>query len=349
MTDRMAKSRRLLRLVHLLADTVDGLTLDEMAAELEVNRRTAERLRDVIRETFDLEELADDRRKRFRIPDGLRRIYTRPNAAEIAALQTEVATLKRKGAAHAPQLESLLGKVKAAFDDREKRRLDPDLDALARLQRGMVGPGPAVVAAPETIATIQGAILAGCCLEFDYRAESATKPAWRRVIPFGLIHGSVPYLVGQMPDRDEPPIMFRLDRMTEVRSSNQLGCATEGWDLDGWLAQSFGVWREDAHDVVLQVAATSADRARGWSFHPTQEIEEAGDGGLLIRFRSGGLREMAEHLFTWGGEVAIVAPEELREVMRQRLSASAHALAQRRPQLSLTVDTSKSSAIRGEG
>ena len=77
MTDRMAKSRRLLRLVHLLADTVDGLTLDEMASELEVNRRTAERLRDVIRETFDLEELADDRRKRFRIPDGLRRIYPR--------------------------------------------------------------------------------------------------------------------------------------------------------------------------------------------------------------------------------------------------------------------------------
>ena len=105
-----------------------------------------------------------------------------------------------------------------------------------------------------------------------------------------------------------------------MRSSNQLGCAPEGWDLDEWLAQSFGVWREHAHDVVLQVAATSADRARGWSFHPTQEIEEAGDGDLLIRFRSGGLREMAEHLFTWGGEVAILAPEELREVMRERLA-----------------------------
>lgn len=327
MTDRMAKSRRLLRLVHLLADTSEGLTLDEMAAELEVNRRTAERLRDVIRETFDLEELSDDRRKRFRIPDGLRRIYTRPSAAEVAALQTEVATLKRKGAAHAPQLESLLGKVKAAFDDREKRRLDPDLDALARLQRGIVGPGPAVVAAPEAIATIQGAILAGCCLEFDYQAESAAEPQWRRVIPFGLIHGAVPYLVGQIPGRDDPPIMFRLDRMSEVRASNQLGCAPDDWDLDAWMAESFGVWREDAHDVVLHVAASSAARARGWSFHPAQEIEECGDGALLVRFRSGGLREMAEHLFTWGGEVVIVAPEELRAVMRERLAVVQRACA----------------------
>ncbi len=70
MTNHMAKSRRLLRLVHPLADTREGLTLDDMAAKLEVNRRTAERLRDVIRETFDLEELADDRRKRFRIPEA---------------------------------------------------------------------------------------------------------------------------------------------------------------------------------------------------------------------------------------------------------------------------------------
>lgn len=334
LTDRMAKSRRLLRLVHLLADSGEGLTLDEMAAELGVNRRTAERLRDVIRETFDVEEIADDRRKRFRIPDGLRRHYTRPNAAEIAALQTEVALLKRKGAAHAQQLESLLGKVKAAFDDREKRRLDPDLDALARLQRGMVGPGPAVRAAPETIATIQGAILAGCCLEFDYRAEGAAEPQWRRVVPFGLLHGAIPYLVGQMPGRTDPPIMFRLDRMSEVRASNQFGCAPDNWDLDTWLDESFGVWREDAQDIVLHVAESSADRARGWSFHPTQVVEEGEGGSLTVRFTSGGLREIAEHLFIWGGEVAIVAPEELRTVMRERLEVGQGALSEVRPNTS---------------
>ena len=334
MSDRMGKFRRLLRLVHLLADSAEGLTLDEMAEELEVNRRTAERMRDVIAEAFVLEELADDRRKRFRIPDGLRRAYTRPNAAEVAALQTEVATLARKGAAHAPQLESLIGKVKAALDDREKRRIDPDLDALGRLQRGMHVAGPAVFVAPETVATIQGAILAGVCLEFEYRAEGADAPQWRRVVPYGLIHGGVPYLVGKMPGREEPPILFRLDRMSEPRASNQLGCAPEDWDLDVWLAQSFGVWREDEHDIILQVAPASAERARGWRFHPAQKLEEGEDGALLVRFRSGGLREIAEHLFTWGGEAAIVAPEELRTVMRDRLEAGKGALKHVRPEMS---------------
>lgn len=64
----MAKTRRVLRLVHLLSDTGDGLTLDEIADELEVNRRTGERLREVVDGAFGQEIIQDDRRKRFRIP-----------------------------------------------------------------------------------------------------------------------------------------------------------------------------------------------------------------------------------------------------------------------------------------
>ena len=41
----MAGLDRAIRLIHLLCDRPDGLTLDEMAAELDVGRRTAERWR----------------------------------------------------------------------------------------------------------------------------------------------------------------------------------------------------------------------------------------------------------------------------------------------------------------
>lgn len=38
MTERMAKLDRVLRLVHLLSESSEGLTLDEMAEALNVNR-----------------------------------------------------------------------------------------------------------------------------------------------------------------------------------------------------------------------------------------------------------------------------------------------------------------------
>ncbi|WNO53166.1 helix-turn-helix transcriptional regulator [Stakelama saccharophila] len=324
MAERMAKLDRALQLVHLLSDSAEGLTLDEMASELSVNRRTAERLRDVIARHFDLEDVVDERHKRFRIRDSLRRVFTKPTAAEVAALQAEADARRLQGALRAQALDSLLAKVKGALDDREKRRLDPDLEALVRLQRMMVPAGPVLGATPETLAAVQGAILVGCCLEFDYRAEEASEPRWRRVIPYGLVHGPVTYLVGQMPTSDKPPVYYRLDRMQDVRASNLPGCAPDDWDLDAWINRSFGVWHEDAHDVVLRILPDAVDRARRWRFHPAQTVEERG-GELIVRFRAGGLREIAEHLFTWGGDVVIEGPAALDEVMRERLALAMNA------------------------
>lgn len=323
MTDRMAKLDRLLALVHALSETTEGLTLDEMAARLEVNRRTAERMRDVIARHFDLEELVDDRRKRFLIRDSLRRVYTRPTPAEVAALQSEIDGQRAAGrAARAQQLASLLAKVKGALDDREKRRIDPDLDVLARLQRTMVTAGPIATVSPETVTIVQSAILAGCCVEFHYATEDRPEPRWRRVIPYGLVHGPLTYLLGKMPGREDQPVYFRLDRMTEPKLSETLGCAPDDWDIDAWLAESFAVWRDEKRDVTLRVSASSAARARGWRFHGLQQVEELGDGSLRIRFATGGMRELAEHLFTWGGDLVIEGPDALIDMMRERIRAA---------------------------
>ena len=317
---RNAKLDRLLTLVKALGESAEGLTLDEMAEVIGANRRTAERLRDLILVHFDLEESVDDRHKRFRIPGALPSPFTQPNVAEIAALQSLADTARKARSAQATLLGSLLGKVQAGLRREVKSRMAPDLDPLVRLQRHHVPAGPMIELAPETVAHIQGAMMAGMCVEFDYLADGVAEPKWRRVIPLGLIHGAATYLIGKIPGRDLEPAPYRLDRITEARISNQTGTAGEDWDLDQWMSASFGIWREQGYDIVLRVAPESAERARLWRFHPQQVIDEDG-GDLLVRFNSGGLREIAEHLFTWGGTVRIEAPDELREVMRERLSA----------------------------
>lgn len=322
---RNAKLDRLLTLLKALGESTEGLTLDQMAEVIGANRRTAERLRDLILVHFDLDERLDDRQKRFRIPGALPSPFTQPNVAEIAALQSLAETARRSGSSQAPLLESLLGKVQAGLRQEVKSRMAPDLEPLVRLQRHYVPAGPLVEHSPETVAQIQGAMMSGMCLEFDYLADGAAEAKWRRVIPLGLIHGQVSYLIGKIPDRDLEPVPYRLDRMRAARASSHMGEVAEDWDLDAWMSESFGIWREDGHEIVLRASAESAARARSWRFHPRQTIEEDGEE-VLIRFHSGGAREIAEHLFTWGGEVRIVAPDELREVMRERLDLAYRSL-----------------------
>lgn len=330
MTKRLSNLDRTLTLVHALTQSIEGLSLDDMAALLDVNRRTVERLRNVILMHFDLEETVDGRMKRFRIRDSPGRAYARPSAAEVAALQTVAEAGHIEGTANSKTLEKLLSKVKIAFDSAERRRLDNDLDLLTRLQRSRVAAGPAVIASPEDLTTIQSAILASHCVDFDYQPDSATEPAWRRVVPYGLIHGPITYLLGKMPDREDPPFTFRLDRMSNVRDSGIVGCPPEDWDLDAWMSRSFGIWQEEDHDIVLRLLPHAVERARAWRFHPHQQFEDEGDE-LLVRFRSGGLFELANHLFVWAGDLVIEGPTALKDTMEKRLVAAQEML---RPNMS---------------
>ncbi|HUZ63008.1 MAG TPA: WYL domain-containing protein, partial [Acetobacteraceae bacterium] len=87
---RYAPAERLLRLARHLAGTRTGLTLDEMAAELSVGRRTAERLRDSLLAVFPQMEPWDDeeRVRRWRLPATALFGLVEPRPEAVAAIET---------------------------------------------------------------------------------------------------------------------------------------------------------------------------------------------------------------------------------------------------------------------
>jgi predicted DNA-binding transcriptional regulator YafY len=224
--------------------------------------------------------------------------------------------------AHRRQLlDNLLAKIKGALDDGEKHRIGPDLEPLIKFQTTLFQPGPRVDIEAEALAAVQQAMISGNCLEFDYLPGDADDTKWRRVIPLGMIHGPTTYLVGKFPDREIDPAIFRLDRMSNARPSEVIGVPPDDWNLEVWMEQSASIWREEEYDIVLRVMPDGVERARNWCFHPRQVIEEDGDG-LIVRFRAGGLWQIADHVFTWRGELVIVGPEELKVEMRGRLATA---------------------------
>ncbi|WP_243444816.1 helix-turn-helix transcriptional regulator [Sphingosinicella humi] len=317
----MSKLDRLLKLVHALAEDAEGLTLDQMADRLEVNRRTAERMRNVIMMHFDLEPIVDGRIKRWRIVGRLGRMFTQPTAQELAAVQTEIDAQRKLGQhARADLLAGLLAKVRSAQDMQARTRIGPDLEALSRAQRTLISAGPGAPVPPETLEAVHTAISAGSTLEFDYRADGSKTAAWRRVIPYGVVHGPVSYLIGKIPRGSKPPVYYRLDRMENARPGNEPGVVPDDFDVDEFVHRSFGIYHDAEHDIVLRIKPAAAERARGWRFHPGQVRREDKDGSVVIEFRAGGLRELCDHLFCWGEHVEIIAPDVLREQMVESLT-----------------------------
>jgi predicted DNA-binding transcriptional regulator YafY len=42
-------------------------------------------------------------------------------------------------------------------------------------------------------------------------------------------------------------------------------------------------------------------------------VEPQPDGSLILRFRAGGIEEMANHIATWGDTVQVLSPPMLKE------------------------------------
>jgi len=104
----------------------------------------------------------------------------------------------------------------------------------------------------------------------------------------------------------------------------------DDFDLRAYAARSFGVFQDDVEAVSLLFSAAAALDAAEYVFHPTQSFERLDDGSLRVRFSASGMRELCWHLFTWGPEVTIEAPEGLKSMMSALIEDAL--LHQREPQ-----------------
>jgi predicted DNA-binding transcriptional regulator YafY len=322
---RHDKAGTLLELARHLAASAEGLTLDEMAARISAARRTAERMRDAMELLFpQMETLQEGAIKRYRIPGGLDGFFQAPTTEELVELATASAALRKSGhASRAATLESLDRKIRSAVKGNVLRRLTPDVEALSRAEMSVVRVGPRPADNPEALAAIRHGIMAMLAISFRY--EGGSSPGRRRVVcPHGILFERMNYLVAAELDVGGEPRNWRLDRIVDVELTDIPACPSESFSLSSYASRSFGIYQDGLEDVVLRVLPHGAEDARNWRFHPIQTLEPQKDGSIVVRFRSGGMLELAWHLFTWGDKIDIIAPDRLKRTMTEALQVATH-------------------------
>jgi predicted DNA-binding transcriptional regulator YafY len=312
---RHDKARALVDLARRLAGSAEGLTLDEMAEAAGVDRRTAERMRDRLWDLFpQMEAVPDPPTKRWRIPAGLDGFLQAPTTDELATLGAVAQELEARGAGvRAAALRGIEAKVLAALKAPARRRIAPDLEALLQAEAIAVQAGPRPFEDEAVLGAIREAIKAGVRLRFRYAGGSSPGRV-REVTPYGVLFARANYLVAA-EDVAAGPRNWRLDRLEAVETTSTPGLRPEGFSLQAYADKSFGIYQDDTEDVALRIAPSAAEGARRWRFHADQTMESEADGSVLVRFRSSGMRELAWHLFTWGRDVEVVAPERLRALL----------------------------------
>lgn len=317
-TIRLEKVGNLIRLALRLAGSAEGLTLDDMAAEFSISRRSAERMRNTVRDLFPgFDYVEDGPFLRFFIRGGMASFITTPTPVELAELEAQIRSLSQGGHhARAELLQALDSKIKAALRDPQKRRIATDLEALCRAEAVARQVGPRSSSDSRTLEILREALLAMKKVRFAYGSQTAEQP--RLVAPYGLLFGRNAYLVGRQ-GRQSGPVLWRLDRITHLELTDEVAQLPADFDLDAYASRSFGTFQEEPEEVVLRFLPSAAPEARRMVFHPTQQMRDLEDGSLEVRLTAGGLLEIVHHLFSWGDTVQIVSPDRLKILMVEEL------------------------------
>lgn len=311
---RYEPSTNLLRMALLLSASHMGLTLEEIAKELEVGRRTVERLRDQLQILFPNLTYSDDdnRHRRWRLPKGALPPVP-PSTSTIATLEALARDLSAQGdSARATDLRDAATRLRTLLPSARLRQAEPDIEALMQAEGSAAHPGPKLKLDRTMMTEIRTAILGFRKLALTYRPAEPRVPGRRIICPYGVLYGRRAYLVAHTESGGDMRL-WRLDRISNVSALDENFDAQE-FDLAAYAAQSFGVFQEPPEDVVLCFSPEAAEDAAEWVFHPSQIFEKQDDGTLIVRFRCGGMLELSWHLFTWGAAVKVLNPENLRLV-----------------------------------
>ena len=175
----------------------------------------------------------------------------------------------------------------------------------------------------EIINQINEAVLDARVIEMRYYSMSARRESTRRVDPYKVwfFNGTL-YLIGWCHVHDEVR-MFVLDRIRLLHVTDGRFMPPEGFDLDEYMQDAFGVIRTDAEKVVIKFDPGLERYVRENIWHPSQTFRKHKDGSLLMTIEVGGLREVMGWVLGFGRQAEVLKPAHLRRAVAEELAAAA--------------------------
>ncbi|MEW6211860.1 MAG: WYL domain-containing protein [Acidobacteriota bacterium] len=297
-------------------------TLREMAAYLRVSPRTVRRALDTLSSRLPIVENREGREIRY----SFARDYEfRPppfTSAELATLLLAQESIAATGltaisSPFARHAESLLRKVRAALHP----SLQEKLDAMAAVFGSASVPAKDFARFAETIERLTDAAVERKRIKIRYYTLHADTFSERLVDPYAVYFdpdGATLKLIGY-DHRRRGIIPFAIDHVRSIRETRERFTRPTDWDLREFLAENcFNGIHGEAVEVRLRARGVTARVFAERTFHRTQRLIERtertdeAEETTTIEMRVAGGRGLVRFILSWGPDVEVLSPAELR-------------------------------------
>ena len=302
---RYPKLGKILNLIIKMQSRYSGITLNDIQEELEVSRRSAERLRDVlIWEIPQIEELPTTGREKhwgFSRSSHLREIisFSKDEIAELEGIKNNLQLDSTKDV-----LNGIVDKLKA-LSRKNATEIEDAIEILLKTEGSAVTQKPSYKIDIQILDTIRQAIKENLRIKCKYDGRD------KILSPFGIVYGANVYLISVEGDKPDPYV-YRLHKVTDIELTEEKFDKGD-FDIKEYANRSFGVYQNEIIKVELRFSKEVAEDVLNYNFHPTQKVKQNDDGTVTVKFKASGELEILWHLFRWGDKVQIISPKSLKK------------------------------------
>ena len=294
-----------------LIEARHGVTLNELAAETGVGRRTIQRDLNAIHEAgYPLTSEWQEGEKLYRFLTRFKDVppisFTLQELMTLSLLRSQLDLLN--GTPFLEDMKSVFRKVNSVLPP----RLAAHMERIAEVAHPLLQGRRDFSKSAEALEVIRHALLYQQSISITYRSTGRGEPASYRVDPYTLLFqkGGI-YLFGFAQNR-QALRTFAVERILSVQPGKERFEIPEGFQVRQALQGAFGIVAEPPMEVRIRFSAAIAHAIRDRVWHASQSIEEQDDGGVLLSFRAGGKMEILSWLLSYGAHAELLAPEELR-------------------------------------
>ncbi len=302
---RYTKLQNILKLITTMQAKTGGITLRDIQDEIEVSRRTAERLRDVLMAELPIEELENfsgrEKHWGFRRSGYLKEIisFSKDEIAELEGIKNSLKHNTKKEV-----LNNIITKLKA-LSSKNALQIEDAIEMLLKTEGVAVSQRPNYNIDLHILEKIRLAIKENRRFTCKYKGKD------KILSPYGIVYGDNIFLIA-VEGGWQNPYVYRLHRLTDVEISNELFDKGD-FNLQKYVNRSFGIYQNEIINVELLFTSDVAEDVLNYNFHPTQKVKQNADGSITVKFKASGELEIFWHIFKWGNCVKIISPKTLKK------------------------------------
>jgi proteasome accessory factor B len=295
-----------------------GATVDELAEECGVTRRTVYRDLDAIRDAgYPLtSEPEADGRTLYRFITGFKRLppitFSLEELMTLYLCRGQLGFLQ--GTPFQDDLDAIFGRIHSSLPPRSVAHLERIAETASPKFQG----ARHYAAKKELLKELRRALL------YQYRLELSYTPARRasevyRFDPYTLLfYEGALYLGGYAHNRGALRL-FLLDRIEQATVLDERFEVPNDFSADDLTGSAFGLIDEQQQTIKVRFGAEIGHLIRERVWHPSQQMIEEEDGSLMLMFNASGEKEILAWLYSNLPHVQVLEPESLMSAFYQGL------------------------------